>query len=180
MPPGRVPGRSRDPVEGTGSRVQLGPGGCRAQHGEHTRATVVGGRTSQPDHDPARAAPDRGQQESADAAAGAALRLPLRARGEVQADRLRGLDVRRVPDAQDGGGHALPVRVRDRDAEQVTAERRVEHLDEPRSAVGHRHLLDHSPGACRAQPSAIAAAASSAERVPANLSGATTIRMGGR
>jgi len=64
----------------------------------------------------------------------------------VQAYRLRGLDERGVPDAQDRGGHLLAVRVRDLDTEQVTAERRVEHLDEPRSAVGHRHLLDHVTG----------------------------------
>jgi len=127
-------------------RVQLGSGRCRAQRGEHAGATVVGGRASQPDDDPARAGTGGGEQELADTTAGAALRLPPLARGEVQAYRLRGLDERGVPDAQDRGGHLLAVRVRDLDAEQVTAERRVEHLDEPRSAVGHRYLLDHVTG----------------------------------
>ena len=66
-----------------------------------------------------------------------------------------------------------------RDRDELAAERGVHDVDEPGAAVGERHEDELVVGsAYDASPSAIAAAASTAERVPANLSGAMRTRTG--
>ena len=69
------------------------------------------------------------------------------------------------------------MRAAHRHREQLAAERGVQHVDEPGppSDIGARS--SSSSGASRAQPSAMASAASTAVSVPANLSGATRTRM---
>ncbi len=62
--------------------------------------------------------------------------------GQVQAARLRALDVRRVPGQQHRGGRRLAERSRDGGRQQLAAERLVEHVDEAGTAVGHRRQVE--------------------------------------
>ena len=122
-----------------------------------------------------RAGVERGQQQLADPA-GRGLLGPLPA-GQVQAARLGALDVRRVADHQQRRRRRLAERARDRDRERRrrraprAARRRTRGRRRP-SARGRARR----PGRAAASPSAIAWAASTAVRVPANLSGATRMR----
>ena len=125
------PGRSR--VE----RSALGGG---AERGQKPGAAVVGAGASQPDDDPLRAGRERVVEQLAEPAGVGVLGLAVLGLGEVQTDGLGALDVRRPVDHEHRGGGGLAVRTGHRDGVQVATERRVQHVDEARAAVRHRHL----------------------------------------
>ena len=106
------------------------------------------------------------------------LGVPLGLGEQVQAARLRALDVRR---AVVGDSTSAPTG-RPSGSAVGTGTRRPpsalgEHLDEARAAVGERPAVPaRRPGPATASPSATASAASGAVSVPANLSGQTQTR----
>ena len=107
----------------------------RPERGEQAGPAVVGARAAEPDHDGPGAGVHRGQQQLAHPAAGRRLGVAV---DQVEAGRLRALDVRRVADPQHHGRHGRAVRTADGDRRQLPAERRVEHVDEARPPVRHR------------------------------------------
>ena len=149
--------------------------GRRPERGEHARATVVGAGAAEPDDDGPRSAVDGGEQQLADPAARRGLRVPV---DQVQAGGLRALDVRRLAHAQHHRGHRRAVRAptpsppRARRRARRGGRRRSRGRRRP-SARGRARR--RAP--CRRQPAAMASAASTAVRVPANLSGAMSTRM---
>ena len=141
-------------------------------------AAVVGAAPAEPDHDPVEAPASIAASTSSPTpyVEASSARVPA---GEVEAARLRALDVRRVAGQQDrrpGTGSPNGPRT-------VTADQRgrpgaslsTSTKPGPPSDIGARS--SSSSGACRRQPSAMAAAASTAVSVPANLSGAIRTRM---
>ena len=122
-----------------------------------------------------RPALDGGEDQLADAVAAGELGAPV---DQVQPDGLGALDVGHVLDEQDGRGHPLAVRGLDGDAR---AARRPARRGARRRTRARRR--PSAPGRARrraravAHPVAMASAASTAVRVPANLSGAISTRM---
>ena len=148
----------------------------RAQRREEAGPAVVGAAAAEPDHDLAGAGLDRGDHQLADAVR--RRQLGARRPGEVDAARLRALDVRRVVGEQDPPGHRVAERAAHR--QRASACRPGSRRGRRRSPARRR---TSAPGRAR-RPAPAAASprpwqrlASTAVSVPANLSGAMRTRM---
>ena len=148
-----------------------------AEGGQQTRSPVVRAAAAQPDDDGRDAGPDRGPDQLADAVRRRPLG-PLAARSG--AGRTPGRSRRTPSRPRRAGPSRAPARPRgprtvSASSSPPSAACSTSTNPGPPSDIGARS--SSSSGACRAQPSAIASAASTAVSVPANLSGATRTRM---
>ena len=82
----------------------------------------------------------RGQQQLPHPGGGGGLDVTVA--DQVPAAGLGALDVRHVTDTEHGRRHRLAERPGHRDRQQLAAERRVQHVHETGSAVGHRAQVD--------------------------------------
>ena len=122
------------------------------EHLPHAAPAVVRPRSAEPDHDASRAVFPRGGHQSPNTAGARHHRVALLGCDQVQAARLRGLDVRRPIHEQHFGLDWPSERVVNCDAEELAAEPGAERVDEPRPAVGQRREVELVTGRRLAPP----------------------------